>query len=397
MPVSKIKFTKLKVSRTKWKWTPVIFIAVALLIGCIEKFNPGLEDYDELLVIEGSVIKEDSLQKVKITRSSPVSDPEYHPIAGCQVSVEDNSGNVFVFEDKQDGSYETHIPEQYLNYNAQFKLKVITPDNNNYESEYEPILESSPVDSIFYEEEPYQSSSEIFANGLRFYANLKAPEGNTRNYRWTLKETWEYRAPYIPEAEYLKDSDTIINLPFSDSLTYCWVTSPVKGLYSSSTQNLVVNEKKKIPLNYVGETSPKIHTRYSLLVKQYALSENAYAYWNRNKVASSESGGLYQTQPSQSISNIININNPDEIVLGYFWASSYTEKRIFYDGPFPRSQEYYKYCDIDTFPSDKYEHAAVVKLFDIDPDPIDTVWVAANPLCFDCTLGLGTNKKPDFW
>ncbi|MBN1118427.1 MAG: DUF4249 domain-containing protein [Bacteroidales bacterium] len=392
------------------KYILYVFFASIVFAACIEKFDPNLSDYDNLLVIQGSIIKNDSLQTVEISRSSPMKDPQIIPVTGCYVVAEDKLGNEFVYrESNKSGEYYVHIPEEYMNYNSEFRLHVVTSDKKRYVSDYDAILESSPIDSIYFEESSYQSSSEYFPNGLQFFADLKAPDENTKNYRWLLQETYEYHSPYTIGAIYAKHLDSIFS-PYAaaenfpevkipaplDTLTKCWVISNVKGLYSASTQNLMTNQKKKIPLNYIDETNPKLNIRYSLLVKQYALTESSYEYWNRNKVESSESGGLYQTQPSQSKSNFRNTEDPDEVVLGYFYASSYTEKRIFYDGPFHVPSYSFYHCRPDTFDV-LFHDRDFVKLFDIDENPMKVLWATADDVCFNCTLYLGTNVKPEYW
>jgi hypothetical protein len=44
----------------------------------------------------------------------------------------------------------------------------------------------------------------------------------------------------------------------------------------------LVNEKKKIPLSYISGESEKLNVKYSILVKQFALSDGAFDFWNKN-------------------------------------------------------------------------------------------------------------------
>ena len=314
----------------------------------------------------------------------------------------DDKGNEFHFNENISGIYEASIPQNNLSLNSRFQLHFTTPDKNEYESDFEPILKSSPIDSVYFNFESFQSSSEYYDDGLQFYVDLKADEQNSKNYRWTIEETWEIRSDYYITGRWDDNLQEGRHWENYDSLFYCWSTAKIKGFYSASTENLIINEKKKIPLKYVPGTSTKITYKYSLLVKQFALSEQAYEYWNRNKVESSECGGLYQTQPSQSKSNIHNINDPNEIVLGFFWASSYREKRIFVElSGADKKYNYYHPCNEEILaPEDFVLLMDGAYLYQVSPISFLTVWDEAYnniEVCFDCRTQGGVLTKPDYW
>lgn len=375
-----------------------LFSLILVFSSCVEEFTPEVYEEADLLVVQGSIIKGEDTQLIEITRSTSFYNPEEKPVSGCYVRVMDDKGNGFVFSEDNSGNYTANIPQQYLNYNSSFKLFVTTPDKKYYESELETILEGSPVDTVYYATEDYQSSSVYYSEGIQLYLDLSAPNENTRHYRWTVEETWEYRSKFFIDATWDEELDTVyIHRPRIADKYFCWNTMDVNGFYSASTENLTVNERKKIPLNYLAGNDPKLNYSYCALVKQYTLGDKAYEYWNTNKVESSESGGLYQTQPSQSRSNIVNINDPDEIVLGFFWVSSFTEKRMFFQGPF-KNLNYQYACEADTLVLDDIGILYTNKYYTILYENPDTViWGTAWTPCLDCTAQGGTNEKPDYW
>lgn len=394
----------------------IMFMVSFLMYACIEEFEPDISSSDQLLVISGSIIKEDSVQIVQISKSTSLSDSEFNALSGCTVSVSDDLGNVFDYvESSNSGEYHGIVLDQYLNYNTEFQLHVITPDKNEYQSDWDPMLESSSVDSIYYDIESKQTSSEEIEQGIQFYVDLKAPEDATQNYRWKVEETWEIHTSYSIDGYWDRYDTKLPDYePISGDLGVCWSTELSSDLYSSSTQNLSVNEKKKIPLGFVSSNSSRLSVKYSLLVKQYALSDAAYQFVNQNSVASGVTGGLYQSQASQTISNIHNINDPDEEILGFFMASSYTEKRIFVE-----EQQAFSDLDcsdlIECIPSEGQsllgffmalqKSVYLVALeFNLPSDSIqaDYSYVALwgypySQLCIDCTAEGGTTSKPIFW
>ncbi len=363
----------------------IAFIATA----CIEEYDPKIITETELLVIDGCIIKGDSLQFVYVSRSTSIDNSYFNAVSGCVVWATNGQGVEFTFEEKDDGEYSAVIPDAYLAYGSQFKITVIIPNGNEYESDYETIYESSAIDSLYYEIESYQSSSVSSNIGLQFYCDLKADETATLNYMWLLEETWETHSPFLIAKILDQETNEVTYFdPATDSLQVCYDTDPVSEIYTASTENLTSNEKKKIPLRYMADTNYKINYNYSILAKQYALSDAAYDYWSQLQVLSSESSGMYETQPSNVTGNICNINNPDEEVLGYFYAASYSEKRLNFKGPL---------TDYNS------AHTCSLIAYDVDNPPgyepvyFSTTGQIADPVCFNCTLMDGTLTKPDFF
>lgn len=390
-----------------------VFIIAATIAGigvfsCVEEFDPQIIGYGELLVIDGSVIKGEDMQKVVVSRSTTIADPEYIPVSGCEVIVIDDKGNEFPYAEGRPGEYKASIPQEYLSYNSKFQLQVTTPNQNVYQSSFEPLFESSPIDSIYYIDESKQTSTDVYDHGLQFYTDLKAPDDATKNYLWQLQETWEIRTSYEIEGSWKVDDYFPPWYNPIDSLRVCWSNADIKESYTSSTENLVVNEKKKIPLSYIPATSTKLNVRYSMLVKQYSLSDEAYAFHKQANI-NEETGSLYQAQPDQSKSNLVNINNPGETVLGFFWASSYTEKRVFFDGPLTTYND--NHCKeiivcepafgqslISYFRSLGRDLYLIALSFDTEKTDSVTSWgFPSEQICIDCTAEGGSTVKPNFW
>ncbi|MBN1181750.1 MAG: DUF4249 family protein, partial [Bacteroidales bacterium] len=238
---------------------------------------------------------------------------------------------------------------------------------------------------------------------------LSAPDTATKNYMWQVIETFEVQTVYEIDGYWYEKALGVPEFdPVSDSINVCWKTEEISRWYTSSTRNLTVNEKKKIPLNYVSGFDPKLNIRYSILVKQFALSASAYEYHNLNNFMTSE-GGLYSVQPPQSKCNIKNIHDPYETVLGYFWAASYTQKRIFYKGPFDNINlshcNYVRPCIppegvslLDFFRTINGSVFLIALEFDKDKPDSVTLWgYPPEQICIDCTTEGGVTEKPDFW
>jgi hypothetical protein len=389
---------------------------VMIVLSCISPFEPNYQGENNLLVVDGSLIKGLETQVINISRSASISQTEYRPVENCQVKIMDDSENEFIFTEESKGKYVANIDDALLTYDTRYKLMFSTPAGENYESDYQILLKTAPIDSIYrFKEFHYIADSAKYSRGLQFYVDLNAPDDATAYYRWQIEETSEIRAIYRIYGVY--DGQTIkldTHKWPSDSLYYCWNSEVAKGIYTYSTNNLSHNIVKKIPLHFKPYYSQDLTIKYCATVRQYALNEDAYYYWHQKEIELNESGQIYTTQPSQIKSNISNINDPDEKVLGFFWVSSCTKSHVFEENPFVRNPVGPESCDIYGICTDKEEELVsllynVIKAIKRFPEPPVYITVLINPYngdmcaylsndeCIDCRMMGGTNHKPDFW
>lgn len=379
----------------------VCVLILLAMNGCIEPYAPEINESAVLLVIEGSVIREAEFQTVTVSRTTPLDEGTYDPVQGCSVWVTNGNGLNFNFQETSAGVYTVSIAEEYLELNEGFSLSVVTPNGNEYQSDYESILLSSEIDSLYYAESYLETSMSSSELGLQFYCDLKADASATQHYMWKQVETYEVHTLPFSGMIYDEELEVVDFGHRIDSIAVCYPTGNVSGFTCASTKNLTVNEKKMIPLKYVPHDSPKLNYNYSDLVYQYSLSDAAYDYWSRIQSLSEDGGGLYQSQPYNVRSNICNIHDESEVVLGYFWASSRCERRLNFKGPMTDIDPLNS-CVPDTLDIviERYEEG---RYFDPpwylvdEPADMGTLWLTTYNICFDCRIKYGSNVKPDFF
>jgi hypothetical protein len=365
-----------------------------LVVSCVSSYEADIEDEPELISIEGSLVKGESEQIVRVSKTASLSYAQFIPVRGCNVSLIDEFDNAWYYRDLTGGVYRTAIPDEELVHGRRYKIRVITSEGDVYESDYEILNPGIEVDSVYYaiEDKVDNISGEPYS-GLQFYLDVKAGEDESRYFRWRIDETYEYTS-FAPLSYYYLDETLTPILPPDPWAVYrCWRGEEISGLFQSSTMNLSLNEKKRIPLNYVSDQSERLRIKYSLQVKQYTLSEDAFNYFEQNRLAIEEADGLYTRQPRQPITNIQNLDNEEERVLGYFWVSTQATKRIFV----PELEE----LDVSAQECPYWEFIPLE-----DGEGPFPVYIYADPVkgrivslrdCFDCTRRGGTNVKPDYW
>jgi hypothetical protein len=63
-------------------------------------------------------------------------------------------------------------------------------------------------------------------------------------------------------------------------------------------------------------------------VSQYSLTREAYRFWERYEEQRIRTGSILDPLPEPIEGNVYNVNDQNDIALGYFSASSVTTKRI---------------------------------------------------------------------
>lgn len=175
---------------------------------------------------------------------------------------------------------------------------------------------------------------------------------------------------------------------------------------------------KKLAFVPAGETN-RLDNKYCISVKQYAISEKEFSFYQQLKMLSEEVGDIFERQPYSLPGNIHNVNDPGEKVLGYFQVASVTVKRKYvtdsdlYDYKLPSYR--YPYCRTETVDANEYD--CVMGTYDYYMEEykydhhIDLPWklidvrlnngaivelTFAMDYCTDCTM-YGTLEPPAWW
>jgi len=370
-------------------------LLMVLGTGCVEPFEPDIEESNKVMVIDGRLTDEEEIQTINVSISSPYNNPQFKPVTGCVVHVEDDAGNGITFVESAEGIYQSNLEPDFLIVGKAYKIQVFTPDDEVYESDYDTLLACAPIDSLSYKLEVQGTSNpRLNYYGIRFYVDVIGGFEESRNYLWTFEETWEYIS-YYP-IQYIWDGSV-----FYDYATQlygykvCYLTDSLNNFQVGSSSLMGKNEIHQLPLHFVSNQTPRLQEQYSLLVAQHSLSDASFLYWDRIRAQSIESGGLFETQPSRTTGNISNINDPDEKVLGYFFVSQVQEKRITvkeaFDFPIARFD-----CPVDTVLTvDELAKDYPYFLFSLvgRGSPYGYSWRE----CHDCTYRGGVTTKPGYW
>lgn len=379
------------------KHWPCIFILIITLGACIRPFDPFITSDDEnKYVVSGRITDQEGPQFVYISTTSPVEEPGYFPMSGCQVTIFDNQGNQFQMQEDGPGAYTVWMGQEHLLPGTAYQVVVNTPSGDVLSSDFDTMPACPEIDSVYYLLEDHPTSiPSAPERGLQFYLDLDAGNLNTFFYQWEVAETWEYHAAHAKE--YYYDGDFHELSPPDSSTYFCWANHTVKNIFTLSTQNLAENAYQRYPLNFVNGHTARLGIRYSILLRQFALSEPAYHYWEQLRVNSNEQGGLYEKQPLAIRGNLHETTGSGKQVLGFFHASSVKTRRIFVESIEGLELDFTDFCTEDPlghFGWSEYLPKEFPVYFYF---PKSGGLLILTKECVECEMMGGTTEKPDYW
>jgi len=387
-----------------------ILVGLFLIGGCIDPYTPKINETADVMVINGRITDLEGYQYVEVSRTSPLfSDRGSNPLSDCVVMVEDERGKTYAFDEVAEGRYACWMAQADLFHGNSYELTVVSPEGKIYVSDFEELLPSPPIEEIPWELKVTSTSNpDVSYMGVQFFITTNASGNYAKNYLWELEETWRYFSHYwiwdIYDSIREYEGDPSVGIirgtseEPSDSLLTCYKTLPIPEIYTYSTKNISGDFMRNIPINYVSDQTDRLYSRYSLLARQYSLTDMAYEFWKTLEGQAKQSGELYGTQPAMIRGNMVSEEDPRETVLGLFFATSVTEKRIFV---WPNIQTFRTYCAphgydeaglleyLSNVPAENYP----VYLYRVNDSSFDY----AEQSCFDCRLKGGSLTPPSFW
>ena len=378
----------------------ILTLAIAmLLVSCEEEYWPELDgNYQNVVIVDGMITNGQPPYTVKLSLSSNVDAPEYIVLSGYEVKIADDLGNIEILSELEAGIYVTSPVGMQGVIGRGYKISLKSPEGKVYESGFEEIKVPVGIQSVYTELE--YETSETFpyeVPGHQFYIDTYAAENDLAYLLWSLDETYKYESDYLIDFYY--DGNLHI-FPNSDSLKTCWYSGKVYPFFVESTGGLSEPRFTNYPLHFVDTKTRKLSVRYSLLVNQYTINEEAFEFWNGIKEQNAGSGELYYSQPYQLRGNVFNTNDHDELVLGFFMVAGVSQKRIYINRPPPTINMYYPVCQLS--PNDYEDYGWMF----VGGSPADwplyiTEGPGGNALpnqgCIDCTKKGGTLEKPYWW
>ena len=396
--------------------TVIVLIIIFTFCTCIDPYTPKLRGYESLLVVDGLITDENTSYTVKLSRTIQAQNAVPPLVSDATVFITDDGGKISYLSNTGNGIYKTDSIEFKGTAGRSYVLHVSTGQGEEYESEPCLMQPVPDIDSIYFAKdlEVVNNGTET-RDGIRIYLNSKEIN-NSKYFRWDFEEIWKFKIPNPVKFKYINE-ELIVAL--GNSVEYCW-----KKMKSGDVliHEVLPNDPPRIekePIFFIAtDQSDRLLLEYHINVRQYSVSKKEYDFWyNMNKL-NSTGGDIFAAQPYPVISNMHNINNQTEKVLGYFQVSAVKQKtkEIPFSDIVGLDLPYYHYPCVrfERSPSDYPSGYSPPPTFDdiyrmwcidndflfVEPKYIPGTLkleklVFSKPECADCTL-TGVLEKPDF-
>jgi hypothetical protein len=375
-----------------------VIAGLGIMLSCKKPYTPPVITNNintTYLVVEGVINTGNDSTFIKLSRTTVLGSAFItNPETGAKLVVEGDNNKTYPLKELGRGSYAC-APLNVGN-TAKYRVRITTAKNQIYLSDFVVVKDAPPVDSINYA---------ITANGVQIYANAHDPANQTKNYRYEFIETWSFQTYEHAPLEAIN----MQIVPRVTDITDCWQNNYATDIILTSTAKLSKDVVYQLPVTTVPSTSEKFLIRYSLLLKEYALTDDAFNFWQLMKTNTESLGSIFDAQPSKPVGNIHNINNNAEPVIGYISAGLVQQKRLFID----RSQLPASWVSFDRYLGCNGTVGAMLisignlyEFFDSYYLPYNAVYNTNTGAlvgyeghlrdCIDCRLN-GYNHKPSFW
>ena len=308
----------------------MLVLSGLLLASCVEEFNFENETFEYLLVVDATLTDEVKHHEIYINRAHKFEAQEPNKVTGATVKIIGNH-TTYLFEEKVPGTY-VSLDSFSAQPNIAYHLEITTKNGTNYASGANQLTTKTTIDNLYALREANDNGND----GVVLYVDSFDPSNTSKYYRYEFDETFKVIAPrWVDEDAYIVSDnypDCIVALePRSEDVKVCYRTETSPVINITNTLAFTEDRVQKHPVNFLTNQDYKISHRYSILVRQYVITEQAYAFWNTMNSFVEERSLFSQVQGGFVSGNITSVSNPDEKVIGFFEVSATSSKRLFFN------------------------------------------------------------------
>ena len=251
-------------------------IMIGIITGCEDVVSVDLNEGQERLVIEGSLIKLKGFggneQQIRLTKTRGFFEDSLTFVDDALVTVTKGDGQVFEFEYDSAGMYRNTQFVSKLNENYSLKIEF----NNEIYTAQETFMPVSKIDSV-----SQRNDAGFGGDEFELKAYYTDPAGEPNYYLFTFFINFiEFPTTEIFEDEFF-DGNTI----------------------------------------FARYQEEELEPGDQVIITNFGLSKQFYEYMFVLLSQIGEAGGPFQTQPATVRGNIVNETNPENFPFGYFSVS----------------------------------------------------------------------------
>ncbi|NML66083.1 DUF4249 domain-containing protein [Hymenobacter sp. RP-2-7] len=375
--------------------------------GCVESYVPDVATPTTSYLVVDGFINGNGATRIHLARTIALATTSSPPAEkGARLFIFDDQGTRYALTERSAGFYQSD--SLLLNPARQYQLRITTAGSGaaNYESDLVPLKVTPAIDKLDY----YVAGDQV-----QLRVSTHDATAQSRYYRWSFVETWEFNAAFHSNIEYYAKpgpGQAIISARSTPIYT-CWRTERPTDIVQTTSAQLSQDALTDYVVRTIPARAERFKVRYSVLVSEYVETAPEFAYNELLRKNTEAVGTINDPLPVQLTGNVHRVGNA-EPVLGYVGAHTLRQQRLFisradlparaledYDTPYNTCQANISYyCD----PQGTCDKLGVYDLFrlpayiplDFASDAGGDGILGASAECADCRLR-GSNVKPSFW
>ena len=386
----------------------LLLLLLGLIVNsCVEPYDYQTEEFENVLVVQATLTDELKQQEVILTRTYRLEEEFPAPESGATVRVSDEFGQNYFFFEAAPGYYQS-VNEFAIRPGTKYSLSIETADGKAYTSDPASMIDGNQIDNLYAERTQVEGE-----DGVALLVVSKNPETASKFYRYEYVETYKIVSPYTVRNNVVPgDNGSLYKIvPNTRNETVCYNSRTSTKIILSNTSTLTENTTGSFLVRFIGGQDPVLGQRYSILVKQYSLTPEAFSYYSTLEKISGSESLLSENQPGFIYGNMYAVEDPSEKVIGFFSLSSVSSERIFFnyedfyelDGSRPQFPE-----DCSIYRPGENVLTPVEMIFSGDSRYVSAAGAPSNTElgigpwrliateCVDCTI-YGTTEVPEFW
>ncbi len=301
-------------------------LLLLLLLACIEPFDFRSIDFESKLVVDASLTNEVREHVVNLSYTFPLDTNLNLAATDAQVAFIEPSGDRVPLTETSPGHYITR--SDYAGIPGQsYRLSIVLPNGTEFLSDPELMLDPVPIDSVYaeYTDIPVKDLLGNDFTGVQVYVDSNSDAPDPHSFRYDYVESYQVPVPYPSVYDWTGERESFQIFERPQPLGTCYrVGYPISPLLAT-TRGLSENRIFQFRVRFISEYARELAYQYIIAVRQLTISNEAYTYFKQLRESNESQGTLSDEQLGTMPINIKNVDDPLDLVLGYFEVAGVTE------------------------------------------------------------------------
>lgn len=312
----------------------LVLLLLLLPLACIDPYNVNAPEGERYLTVEGYITTDPGPHSIKLTRTDTYGsafEGLIRPIVQATVAVRDSDGLVSFLTEITQGVYET--PANFrAKVGMSYTLQIDLSNGQSYSSLPELVKAVPKIDSVSYRSVSVATDNRLLDRfGVQLTTHFKDPGEESNFYYW---RTGPATFVVVANPELFTLSPNHPTNPRGaapkDCCAICYYKEQLRVQnFAIGTDEDFNGLSTRKQVTFIEDDGLRFKDTYRAEVQQMAISDNAYRFLKLAEQQLSITGSVFDQPPANIRGNMINLADPDEVVLGYFIAADIETKQIY--------------------------------------------------------------------